>query len=57
METLIDIDAYPVKTTLKILLQDKTTEHNIIWATDAYEIFGKGYCDKADKRTGCKRAC
>lgn len=40
------MDSYPVKTTLKILLQDKTTRHNIIWATDAYEIFGRGYCDK-----------
>lgn len=36
MERLIDLDAYPVRTTLKILLQDKTTKQNIIWATDAY---------------------
>lgn len=33
---LIDLAAYPVRTTLKILLQDKTTKQNIIWATDAY---------------------
>lgn len=36
MEKLIDINAYPIRTTLKILLQDKTTRQNIIWATDAY---------------------
>lgn len=36
MENLINLDAYPVRTTLKILLQDKTTKQNIIWATDAY---------------------
>lgn len=37
MNRLIDLDAYPVRTTLKILLQDKTTKQNIIWATDAYQ--------------------
>ena len=37
MDKLIDLTAYPVKTTLKILLQDKTTKQNIIWATDAYK--------------------
>lgn len=36
MNKLIDLNAYPVRTTLKILLQDKTTKQNIIWATDAY---------------------
>lgn len=36
LDKLIDLAAYPVKTTLKILLQDKTTKQNIIWATDAY---------------------
>ncbi len=36
MYELIDLNAYPVRTTLKILLQDKTTKQNIIWATDAY---------------------
>lgn len=28
---------------LKILLKDKTTKKNIIWATDEYEYLGKGY--------------
>lgn len=36
LSKLIDLDAYPVRSTLKILLQDKTTKQNIIWATDAY---------------------
>lgn len=36
LDRLIDLDAYPIRTTLKILLQDKTTKQNIIWATDAY---------------------
>lgn len=31
MDKLIDIYAYPVKETLKILLQDKTIGMNIIW--------------------------
>lgn len=43
MGNLIDISCYPVKMTLKILLQDKTTKQNIIWATDAY-----------DSRPGCR---
>ena len=37
MDKLIDLDAYPVRSTLKLLLQDKTTKQNIIWATDAYK--------------------
>lgn len=36
MIDLIDINAYPVKETLKLLLKDKTTGKNIIWATDTY---------------------
>lgn len=39
MDRLIDLDVYPVRTTLKILLQDKTTRQNIIWATDAYSSY------------------
>lgn len=46
MDTLIDINSYPVQKTLKILLQDKTTKKNIIWATDAYSDHGTGYSDK-----------
>lgn len=39
LDRLIDLDVYPVRTTLKILLQDKTTKQNIIWATDAYSSY------------------
>ena len=37
MGKLIDLDAYPIRISLKILLQDKTIKKNIIWATDAYK--------------------
>ncbi|MCR4892884.1 MAG: restriction endonuclease subunit M [Lachnospiraceae bacterium] len=36
MADLIGLREYPVSTVLKILLQDKTTRKNIIFATDAY---------------------
>lgn len=41
MEKLIDVNFYPVQKTLSILLKDKTTGKNIIWATDTYELNGK----------------
>ena len=47
MDKLIDINAYPVKDTLKILLQDKSTKKNIIWATDIYSDFGPEFNDKS----------
>lgn len=40
MLNLIEIDNYPVKDVLKILLQDKTTGKNIIFATDMYSDYG-----------------
>ena len=43
---LIDITAYPIAGLLDILLQDRTTKKNIIWATDAYASLGEGYQDK-----------
>lgn len=46
MEKLIDIESYPVKATLKTLLQDKTTKQNIIWATNTYSELGAGFQDK-----------
>lgn len=46
MNTLIDIQSYPVQKTLQILLKDKTTKKNIIWATDAYSEHGAGYSDR-----------
>ena len=38
--SLISVTTNPVRPALKILLQDKTTKKNIIFATDAYESMG-----------------
>lgn len=46
MEKLIDISRYPVAQVLDMLLQDKTTKKNIIWATDTYAEFGEEFTDK-----------
>lgn len=46
MSNLIDITAYPVKELLPILLMDKSTKKNIIWATDAYASYGSCFDDK-----------
>ena len=46
MEKLIDISSYPVIKVLDVLLQDKSTKKNIIWATDTYEELGEGFTDK-----------
>ncbi len=46
MEKLIDIAQSPVYPLLVILLQDKSTKKNIIWATDTYEEYGCGFTDK-----------
>ena len=46
MEKLIDISSYPVAQVLDVLLQDKTTKKNIIWATDTYAEFGEEFTDK-----------
>lgn len=43
MKRLIDLDSAPVKATLQILLKDKTTGKNIIWATDTYSANGSGF--------------
>lgn len=43
MNKLIELDAYPIKPILKLLLQDKTTKQNIMWATDTYASLGMGY--------------
>ena len=50
MGKLIDLRSYPVQAALKILLQDKTTKKNIIWATDTYKDHGSGFQD-ADQIT------
>ena len=46
MEKLIDIGSYPVVNVLDLLLQDKSTKKNIIWATDTYEELGEDFTDK-----------
>ena len=46
VEKLIDIGSAPVVPLLDILLQDKSTKKNIIWATDTYEEYGNGFTDK-----------
>ena len=48
MEKLIDIASYPVANVLNVLLQDKTTKKNIIWATDTYEAFGEAFTDSVE---------
>lgn len=42
---LIDISSDVVKSVLNVLLQDKTTKKNIIWATDAYSSHRKNCSD------------
>ena len=46
MEKLIDISSYPVANVLDLLLQDKSTKKNIMWATDTYEDLGEGFTDR-----------
>ena len=45
MKKIIDIKANPISSLLKVLLQDKTSKKNIIWATDTYEEYGEGFLD------------
>lgn len=46
MEELIHLNSFPVQPVLEILLKDKTTQKNIIWATSSYEEFGINYADE-----------
>lgn len=43
---LIDIGNEPIVSLLDLLLKDKSTKKNIIWATDTYAKFGKSFTDK-----------
>lgn len=43
MQELIRLNSHPVQETISILLEDKTTKKNIIWATDSYKRFGNCY--------------
>lgn len=47
MHNLIKIDKYPVWPVLPILLKDRTTKRNIIWATASYALLGEAYLDSA----------
>ena len=47
MSELINTSIYPVRDVLNILLKDKTTGKNIIWATDAYATNGSGFLDRS----------
>ena len=47
LSELINIREYPVKDVLGLLLKDKTTGKNIIWATDAYISNGLSFSDKS----------
>lgn len=51
MEKLIDLRAYPVRSVLERLLQDKTTKQNIIFATDAYLDNGPEFIETAQITT------
>lgn len=56
MNILIDLNQYPVVNVLDVLLKDKTTKENIIFATDSYTSFGADYSEEsqitADKLRG-----
>ena len=43
----LQMKQFPVKPVLSILLQDKTTQKNIIWATGSYADLGPQYADDA----------
>ena len=47
MENLISFDQYPVSEVLDLLLKDKTTKENIIFATDNYAAFGPDYSEQS----------
>ena len=51
MEKLIDLKAYPIQEVLPLLLKDKTTKKNIIWATDTYKDYGSR---RSDPSKDCK---
>ena len=43
----IQLSGFPIEPVLPILLQDKTTKENIIWATDSYSDLGEEYAAEA----------
>lgn len=51
VENLIEIEAPPVSHYLDMLLRDKSTKRNIIWATDTYAGFGPGFLDTDEMKS------
>ncbi|MGN0462168.1 MAG: Eco57I restriction-modification methylase domain-containing protein [Ruminococcus sp.] len=47
MIQLIDFESYPVSVTKEILLKDKATKQNIVWATNSYKQSGYEYSDNS----------
>ena len=45
MNGLIKINEYPVKEVLDLLLKDKTTKQNILFATDNYASLGEEFSE------------
>ena len=45
---LIELNSPVISATLKILLKDKTTRRNIIWATNSYESYGEQYREREE---------
>lgn len=52
MDDIIQLNSYPLKTTLDILVKDKTTKKNIVWATDGYMQFGELYSESSQITVG-----
>jgi hypothetical protein len=50
LNRLIDFNSYPLNVVLRILLKDRTTGENIIWATDNYAHLGNTYHSAATIR-------
>lgn len=51
MDKLIELNLYPISMVLPILLKDKTTKKNIIWATTSYEQYGEEYTEQSEMTT------
>ena len=48
MDKLIDFSSRPVRVAIQLLLQDKSTKKNIIWATDPPELLAPDVTDKSE---------
>jgi len=48
MSEILDFQNYPINLVLKKLLKDKTTNKNIIWATNTFEHLGREFDDKKE---------